>query len=95
MKKRAIYLDQLNHVMSRWHTVQISSLCLGTMGLGILAALTWNMPLNSIYMHIATWTCLGLFVTSMVMFSVKLTLLLSKQPEEITHAQTIPDDLAA
>lgn len=92
-KKRGPYLDQLNDIMDRWSTVQIAALSLGTMGLGLLAALTWNVPLTSIYIHIATWTSLGLLMTSLVLFSVKLTSIIAKKPDTLQAAQTSTDEL--
>ena len=92
-KKRGPYLDQLNVIMNRWSTVQIAALSLGTMGLGLLAALTWNVPLTSIYIHVATWTSLGLLLTGLVLFSVKLTSMIAKKPDRLRTAQTSTDEL--
>jgi hypothetical protein len=92
-KKRAPYLDRLNRIMNRWSTVQISTLCLGTMGLGVLAALTWNVPLTSIYIRVVTWTCLGLLSTSFLLFSVKLTAIVAKKPDVVAAPQASPDEL--
>jgi hypothetical protein len=92
-KKRASYLDQLNRIMNRWSTVQVSTLCLGTMGLGVLAALTWNVPLTSIYIRVVTWTCLGLLSTSFLLFSVKLTAIVAKKPDVVAAPQASPDEL--
>lgn len=92
-KKRGPYLDQLNAIMNRWSTVQIGTLSLGTMGLGLLAALTWNVPLTSIYIHIATWISLGLLITGFVLFSVKLTSIVTKKPTTLRTAQTSTDEL--
>lgn len=92
-KKRGPYLDQLNVIMNRWSTVQIATLSLGTMGLGLLAALTWNVPLTSIYIHVATWTSLGLLMTGLVLFSVKLTSIVAKKPDALRTAQTSTDEL--
>lgn len=82
-KKRGPYLDQLSRIMDRGRTVQISTLSLGTMGLGILAALTWNVPLTSLYVRIAMWTCFGLVLTSVVLFSVKLTFIITRKPDRL------------
>lgn len=92
IKKRGVYLDQLTAVMNRWRTIQISTLSIGTMGLGILAALTWNIPLTSISIRVATWTCLGLLLTSVVLFSVKLAAVLSKQPDDAVASQAPPQE---
>lgn len=92
-KKRGPYLDQLNGIMNRWSTVQIGALSLGTMGLGLLAALTWNVPLTSLYIPIATWTSLGLLMTGLTLFSVKLTSMIVKQPDRLRTGQTSADEL--
>ncbi len=92
-KKRGPYLDQLNAIMNRWSTVQIATLSLGTMGLGLLAALTWNVPLTSIYIPVATWTCLGLLMTGLVLFSVKLTSMIAKKPDQLRTGQISTDEL--
>jgi len=92
-KKRGPYLDQLNAIMNRWSTVQIGTLSLGTTGLGLAAALTWNVPLTSRYIHVATWTSLGLLMTGLVLFSVKLTSIIAKKPDTLRTAQTSTDEL--
>ena len=81
-KKREPYLDRLTTIMDRWRTIQVGGLSLGTMGLGILASLTWNVPLGSIYIRVMTWVCFGLLLSSLILFSVKLVLLLSLQPKD-------------
>lgn len=81
-KKRGPYLDWLTTIMDRWRTIQVGGLSLGTMGLGILASLTWNVPLGSMYIRAMTWACFGLLLSSLILFSVKLVLLLSLQPKE-------------
>lgn len=82
IKKRGPYLDWLTTIMDRWRTIQVGGLSLGTMGLGILATLTWNVPLGSIYIRIATWTCFAFLLSSLILFSVKLVLLFSLQPKD-------------
>jgi hypothetical protein len=81
-KKRGPYLDWLTTIMNRWRTIQVGGLSLGTMGLGILASLTWNVPLGSMYIRMVTWTCFVLLLSSLILFSVKLVLLLSLQPKD-------------
>ncbi|NJN69416.1 MAG: hypothetical protein HC801_03375 [Nitrospira sp.] len=92
-KKRCIYLDQLTSMMNRWGSAQIATLSLGTMGLGILATLTWNVPLSSISIQSAMWACLILLLTSFVLFSIKLSAIVAKQPEHRTTHQVPPDEL--
>lgn len=81
-KKRGAYLDRLSTIMNRWRTIQIAGLSLGTMGLGLLASLTWNVPLSSPYVHITLWACFALLLTSLVLFSGKLAHVLAAQPTE-------------
>lgn len=92
-KKRSVYLDQLTSIMNRWGSVQIATLSLGTMGLGIVATLTWNVPLGSIYVQSGMWACLILLLTSYVLFSIKLSAVVAKQPEHLAAQQTPPDEL--
>lgn len=92
-KKRGPYLDQLTTMMNRWSTVQIVTLNLGTMGLGILAALTWNVPLASLYIRVASWTSLTLLMTGLVIFSVKLTSIIAKKPDQLRTGQISTDEL--
>ncbi len=92
-RKRGPYLDQLNTIMNRWSTLQIAALSLGTMGLGLLAALTWNVPLTSIYIRVATWTSLVLLMTSLVLFSVKLTSIITKKSDTFRTGQASTDEL--
>jgi hypothetical protein len=89
-KKRRLYLDRLITIINRWRAVQITTLSLGTMGLAILAALTWNVPLSSIYIQTAMWASLALLLTSFVLFSIKLTTIVATQPEHLAaqHASS-------
>jgi hypothetical protein len=87
-KKRGPYLDWLTRIMDRWRTIQVGGLSLGTMGLGILASLTWNVPLGSMYIRVMTWACFGLLLSSLILFSVKLVLLLSLQPKDSSSPVT-------
>jgi hypothetical protein len=56
------------------------------MGIGILATLTWNVPLSSIYIHTTMWTCFILLLTSFLLFAIKLTTMVAKQPEPLASA---------
>lgn len=87
-KRRGPYLSRLTTMMNRWRTIQIASINLGTMGLGLLAALTWNVPLTSLYIRVASWTSLGLLMTGLVLFSVKLTSIIAQQPDSLRTEQT-------
>jgi len=81
-KKRAPYQERLTMIMNRWRTIQIGGLSLGTMGLGLLASLTWNVPLNSIPARATTWICFGLLLGSLFLFSVKLATALTNRPDD-------------
>jgi hypothetical protein len=81
-KRRGPYLDRLTTTMDRWRAIQIGGLSLGTMGLGVLASLTWNVPLTSMYIHSAMWACFGLLLSGLLLFSVKLALAFVQQPED-------------
>jgi len=81
-KKRVPYQERLTMIMDRWRAIQIGGLSLGTMGLGLLASLTWNVPLNSLPARAATWICFGLLLSSLFLFSVQLATVLTNQPDD-------------
>jgi hypothetical protein len=81
-KKRGPYLDRLTKIMDCWRTVQISGLSLGTMGLALLASLTWNVPLSSPYIQVTTWSCFALLLGSLVFFCSKLAYVFATPPPE-------------
>jgi hypothetical protein len=81
-KKRGPYLEQLNAIIDRWRPVQIGALSLGTMGLAFLAALTWNVPLSSLYIQTTLWSCFALLLGSLVFFCSKLAYLFATQPPQ-------------
>ncbi|ULA63621.1 MAG: Cbb3-type cytochrome c oxidase subunit I [Nitrospira sp.] len=81
-KKRGPYLEYVTGVLNRWRTVQVASLSMGTMGLALLASLTWNVPLSSPYVQSAMWTSCGLLLTGLTVFSVKLVTVLLAEPEQ-------------
>ena len=83
-KKRGPYLTHLTGVIDRWRTIQVASLSLGTMGLALLASLTWNVPLSSPYIQAAMWSTFGLLLTGLILFSVKLVTVLLTDPEPVT-----------
>jgi hypothetical protein len=80
-KKRGAYLERLTGVIDRWRTIQIAGLSLGTMGLALLASLTWNVPLSSFSVQLTAWICFGLLLSSLTLFSVKLVMVLGARPE--------------
>lgn len=79
-KKRAPYREQLDAIMDRWRTIQLAGLSLGTMGLSVIAALTWNFPLTSIYIQLATWTTVGLLLAGLTLFATKLAWVFGTEP---------------
>ncbi len=81
-KKRSPYLEHLTSVINRWRTLQVASLSMGTMGLALLASLTWNVPLSSSYIQSAMWASCGLLLTGLTVFSVKLVTVLWTEPEQ-------------
>jgi hypothetical protein len=80
LKKQVPYRDQLAAIMDRWRAVQLTGLTLGTMGFGVLAAMTWNFPLSSLSIQIATWVTVGLLLSSLTLFTTKLAWVLGVSP---------------
>jgi len=80
LKKQGPYRDQLVAIMDRWRAVQLTGLTLGTMGFGVLAAMTWNFPLSSLSIQIATWVTVGLLLGSLTLFTSKLAWVLGVSP---------------
>ena len=81
-KKQEPYRDQLAAIMDRWRAVQLTGLSLGTMGFGVLAAMTWNFPLGSLSLQIATWVTVGLLLGSLTLFTAKLAWAFGVRPME-------------
>ena len=81
-KKQGPYREQLAAIMDRGRAVQLTGLSLGTMGFGVLAAMTWNFPLSSLSMQIATWVIVGLLLGSLTLFTAKLAWALGIRPPE-------------
>jgi hypothetical protein len=81
-KKRGAYRDELDSIMNRWRTVQLGAMSLGTMGLAVLAALTWSLPLNSVYVQSAVWIAAGLLLASFTLFAAKLAWAVGTYPAE-------------
>ncbi len=82
-KKQESYRDQLAAIMDRWRAVQLTGLSFGTMGFGLLAAMTWNFPLSSLYIQIATWVTVCLLLGSLTIFTGKLAWVLGASPSGI------------
>jgi hypothetical protein len=81
-KEQGPYHAQLVVIMNRWRAVQLTGLSLGTMGFGLLAAMAWNFPLGSLSLQIATWVTVGLLLSSLTLFAVKLTWALGVHPSD-------------
>jgi hypothetical protein len=81
-KKQEPYRDQLAAIMDRWRSVQLTGLSLGTMSFGILAAMTWNFPLSSFPIQIATWVTVGLLLGSLTLFTAKLAWAFGVRPTD-------------
>jgi hypothetical protein len=82
-KKQEPYREQLAAIMDRWRAVQLTGLSLGTMGFGVLAAMTWNFPLSSLSIQVATWVTVGLLLSSLTLFAAKLAWALGISPSGI------------
>ncbi len=80
--KRGAYLNRLTAISERWGNFQVMTLSLGTLGIGVLAALVWQYPLGSFAVKLATWVSIGLLVASLAVFSVKVGALLSARPQD-------------
>jgi len=83
LKKQGPYREQLAAIMDRWRAVQLAGLSLGTMGFGVLASMTWNFPLSSFSIQIATWVTVGLLLGSLTIFTAKLAWVLGVSPSGI------------
>jgi hypothetical protein len=81
-KKRGPYLASFGAITERWHAVQIATLCLGTLGLLLVAALTWHYSLADAPVQQAMWMTLGLLLISLTVIMVKVGLLLGHRPPE-------------
>jgi hypothetical protein len=82
-KKQEPYREQLAAIMDRWRAVQLTGLSLGTMGFGLLATMTWNLSLSSLYIQIATWVTACLLLGSLTIFAAKLAWALGVSPSGI------------
>jgi hypothetical protein len=80
LKKRPAYQKVLEGIMNRWRALQVGTLSFGTLGLVLVASLTWNLPLSSPWIHAAAWVSLGLLLSSLTLFTMKITQVMSMQP---------------
>jgi hypothetical protein len=81
-KKRGPYLASFSPVTERWHALQVVTLCLGTLGLLLVASLTWRFSLADALVQQAMWFTLGLLLISLTIMTVKVGLLLGHRPPE-------------
>jgi hypothetical protein len=81
-KKQEPYRDHLAAIMDLWRSVQLTGLSLGTMSFGILAAMTWNFPLSSFPIQIATWVTVALLLASLTLFTAKLAWAFGVRPAD-------------
>lgn len=81
-KKQGPYREQLITMMNRWRAAQLVGLSMGTMGFGVLAAMTWNFPLSSLPIQIATWVTVCLLLSSLTLFTAKLAWAFGVRPQE-------------
>ncbi len=78
-KKRGAYRERLECIMNRWRVVQVSTVSFGTLGMVLVASLTWNLSLSSPWIHRGTWISLGLLLTHLTLVTVKITQAVSAQ----------------
>lgn len=81
-KRRGPYVAELTEIIERWNTIQIGTLCLGTMGLALIAALVWQFPLTSAPVQAATWLSAGLILFSIGLFALNIIGLFVRRPRE-------------
>ncbi|HJR75464.1 MAG TPA: hypothetical protein VJ805_00770 [Nitrospiraceae bacterium] len=71
-KKRGPYFARLIGVMNKWRAVQLFTLGCGTLGLSVLASLTWTMPLGSSTTQAVAWAAVGLLAVNLALFCAKV-----------------------
>lgn len=81
-KKRGPYLEQLTAIIDRWRSVQLIGLSFGSIGLSVVALLTWVTPLNAPSIQIATWVTASLLLCGLALFSAKLAWVVGLRPPE-------------
>ena len=79
---RALYLDGLCTRMNRWRALQVGTLSMGTLGLGLVASLVWQYPLSHQFVAIATYSTLGLLFASLLLFAIKVGNLWGYDPSD-------------
>ena len=81
-KKRQAYVAQLTGLLNRWRALPLVGMSLGTMGLAVIASMTWSHPLGSLAVRTATWVSAGLLVIGFAAFAAKLTWALGQKPSD-------------
>ena len=81
-KKRPAYRDLLERTMDRWRALQVGTLSFGTIGLVIVAALTWTFPLSSPWIHWAVWVSLSFLLCGLIVFSMKIAQVMGMHPAD-------------
>lgn len=79
-KKRPAYRAVLERIMNRGRALQVSTLNFGTLGLVLIASLTWNFPLSSPWIQTAAWVSFGLLLSNLTWFTMKIAQVVSTPP---------------
>ena len=85
-KKRGAYRSLVEHVLNRWRALQVATVSFGALGLVLVASLTWNLPLSSFWVQVATLGSLGFLLAHLTLVTVKITQALNTTPgQERAH----------
>ena len=79
-KKHAAYCERLERIMNRWRAAQVATVSFGSLGLVLVASLTWNLPLSSPWIQAGTWMSLGLLLLHFTMVTIKIAQATGAQP---------------
>lgn len=79
-KKQIPYREGLDRIMNRRRALQISTLSFGTLGLVLVASMTWNFPLSSPWILGGVWISLGLLLSSLTGITVKIAQVTGTEP---------------
>lgn len=81
-KKQTSYRESLDRIMNRRRALQVSTLSFGTLGLVLVASMTWNFPLSSVWVHTATGISLGLLLIHLLVMTIKMTQAIGTYPTD-------------
>ena len=81
-KKRPPYRETLERIMNRWRALQVGMLNFGTVGLVIVASLTWSFPLSSPWIHGTAWMSLSFLLLSLIVFTMKIVQIMGTHPTD-------------